>query len=355
MPWHQAHHLIIGCPQDATLRTPKTRNVLNKSWNFIFLRLSFPLLRPTMLRFSSSYDSASLSQCKSVAWKFARPENFGSFGINCWIPSASKTEWTDQCGVCNFLAQKLKVYIAMPVFFRCGVLSHYFQFPATTSVTDFLITSQESLEFHQYHIPQDATFCNVNPFNSEYRSILQEKNIPSLEDYMERVESLKKSNSSGSIFQSYQSQINSLMGYYHFIGPQNAMSLSHTADDFIVDCNIIGFGDTGFGLIPCDRKRQIRRYMTPEQFSCYTVGFNDIGKNSSFVMMGVEVILYTENDLTPDSYYWPTNSASGARVGKFLGGCFLSIEGIFPDERTDGARRCDNRTCNCSFGVKIDF
>ena len=113
--------------------------------------------------------------------------------------------------------------------------------------------------------------------------------------------------------------INSLFGYYQYIGPDNAAKLSHSGDEFIVDCQILVLTLYGYQTISCDRDAQIKRYMTAEYFSCYTIGFSpelvDRISSRGFFISGIEATIYLDNIPTvPDTFVMDRNSA-GVAVG----------------------------------------
>ena len=98
------------------------------------------------------------------------------------------------------------------------------------------------------------------------------------------------------------------------------MKLSHSAEQFIVDCQILAGGPFGFQTIPCDRDKQIKRYLTAEYFSCYTVVSSpeamDLVSEQGLFVLGVEVILYLDNiPSAPDSFFMQRNSATGFVTG----------------------------------------
>ena len=195
-------------------------------------------------------------------------------------------------------------------------MKSYFTFPSVTTITDSLVTMET--EFLRDHIPPDTTICNLNPFRSDYRGIMEKEHLPTLKDYLARVESFKEYSQ---YFYNVQDKLHSLMGYYQFIGLENAAKLSHLADDFIIDCNMVGFGILGFQMLPCNRTTQIKQYMTPGYYSCYTITFDPktIEKANSlgFFILGIEVILHVDNTITgSDEYFLQKNSAAGVAVGK---------------------------------------
>ena len=140
-----------------------------------------------------------------------------------------------------------------------------------------------------------------------------------------------------------KNKLHTVNGYFQFIGLENAVKLSHLPDQFIVDCNILGFGRLGFDTIPCNRSEQIRRFVTPEHFSCYTIGFNsDIShnriNNHGFYIIGIEVILYVDNFMEEtDMYFMDRNAAAGVVVGKYLDNFSHSLSEIL----------CITTTSNC--------
>ena len=150
---------------------------------------------------------------------------------------------------------------------------------------------------------------------------MEREQIPTADDYLKRVEGFEGSYKD--IFAPLSQKFYSLVGYYQFIGPENATKLSHSAKDFVVDCNIIGFGPYAFDSTPCDRATQIERYMTAEYYSCYTIHFNtDMITNlrqQGWFIMGIEVTLYVDNFMEETGLFFAQkNSANGVAMGKNL-------------------------------------
>ena len=194
-------------------------------------------------------------------------------------------------------------------------------YPTVTTITHGTITSRQTDEdFGRGHIPPDTTICNINPFRSNYKTIMETEGIPKFHDFSERIEDFMSTYG----YEQMKNKLHTLSGYFQFIGLENAVKISHLAEELIVDCNILGFGRLGFETIPCNRSEQIRRYVTPEHFSCYTIGFNsDISdsliNDHGFFIIGIEVILYIDNFMEEtDMYFMDSNAAEGVVVGKYL-------------------------------------
>ena len=123
---------------------------------------------------------------------------------------------------------------------------------------------------------------------------MEREQIPTVDDYLKQVEGFEGSYKD--LFAPLALKFYSYLSYYQFIGPDNVANLSHSAQDFIVDCNIIGFGPSAFDATPCDRVTQIKRDMTIEYYSCYTISFNsdmitNLRQKGLFIKR-TEVILY---------------------------------------------------------------
>ena len=151
----------------------------------------------------------------------------------------------------------------------------YLAYHTTTSITDTQITDEIfEPNILKDHAPPDVTLCNLNPFRSNYQITMQNENIPSIAEYLEVLENFKQSQALIYYYFSNKLDINSLLGYYHYIGPDNAAKLSHAGEEFIVDCQILVLTLYGYQTVPCDRDAQIKRQMTAEYFSCYTIRFS---------------------------------------------------------------------------------
>ena len=149
--------------------------------------------------------------------------------------------------------------------------------------------------FFGHHVPPDTTFCNLNPFRSGYETIVKNENIPSIHEYLNLLYQFNQSHQH--IYESFAKKFNSPLGYFQYIGPENAAKLSHSAVDFIVDCQILAGGPFGFQTIPCNGDKQIKRYLTAEYFSCYTVG---------------------NIPSAPDAFFMQRNSATGIATGSAI-------------------------------------
>ena len=229
---------------------------------------------------------------------------------------------------------------SLKLHFRSDVLLNYFKYPTVTTITHRSITARQTDEdFGRNHIPPDTTICNINPFRSNYKTIMETEGIPTFSEFSERIEEFMSTYG----YQQMKNKLHTVNGYFQFIGLENAVKLSHLPDQFIVDCNILGFGRLGFDTIPCNRSEQIRRFVTPEHFSCYTIGFNsDIShnliNNHGFYIIGVEVILYVDNFMEEtDMYFMDRNAAAGVVVGKYLDNFSHSLSEIL----------CITTTSNC--------
>ena len=175
--------------------------------------------------------------------------------------------------------------------------------------------------FFGHHVPPDTTFCNLNPFRSGYETIVKNENIPRIHEYLNLLYQFNQSHQH--IYESFAKKLNSPLGYFQYIGPENAAKLSHSAEDFIVDCQILAGGPFGFQTIPCNRDKQIKRYLTAEYFSCYTVGFSSemihLFLEQGLSVIGVEVILFLDNiPSAPDAFFMQRNSAAGIATGSAI-------------------------------------
>ena len=133
------------------------------------------------------------------------------------------------------------------------MIINYFTYPITTTITDTLLTDQEITNNFMLNSP-DSTFCNLNPFRSDYETVAQNESIPSISDYLAQVEMFKQTDEM--THDIFANKLNSLMGYYQYIGFEKAAKLSHSADDSLVDCKIVVHSTLGFDTIPCNREKQ---------------------------------------------------------------------------------------------------
>ena len=189
----------------------------------------------------------------------------------------------------------------------------------TTTIKDEPNTDGMGQEgFFGHHLPHDTTLCNLNPFRSGYETIMKNENIPSIPEYLKLLYQFNQSHQR--IYERFANKLSSPLGYFQYIGPENAAKLSHSAEDFIVDCQILAAGPFGFQTISCDPDKQIKRYLTAEYFSCYTVSFTSEMmhqfREQGLLVIGVEVILYLDNiPSAPDAFFMQRNSAAGIVTG----------------------------------------
>ena len=167
-------------------------------------------------------------------------------------------------------------------------------------------------------MPPDTTFCNLNPFRSDYETITKNEQIPTISEYLKLLNQFNQSHQP--IYERFTNKLNSPLGYFQYIGPENAVKLSHSAEHFIVDCQVLVGGPFGFQTSPCPRDNQIKRYLTAEYFSCYTVAFSpdimNLFSEQGLFVLGVEVILYLDNiPSAPDPFFMQRNSATGFVTG----------------------------------------
>ena len=119
------------------------------------------------------------------------------------------------------------------------MVGYYLAYPTTTSITDTQITDEIfQPNMLKDHLPPDVTLCNLSPFRSNYQITMQNEKIPATLEYLEVLENFKQSQELIYYYFSNKLDIKSLVGYYHYIGPENAAKLSHSGEEFIVDCQI---------------------------------------------------------------------------------------------------------------------
>ena len=118
----------------------------------------------------------------------------------------------------------------------------------------------------------DMTFCNMNPFAVDTRSIAD---IPSLGSYNQRVREMTTcencspddQNSSWALRMALQ--ITS--GYYMHIGEKNASRLSHTKGEFLASCTVEMLSGMDPRKLPCEFIANVVRYFDFMYYNCYTL------------------------------------------------------------------------------------
>ena len=122
----------------------------------------------------------------------------------------------------------------------------------------------------------DVTFCNVNPFSSNFTGY---PGIPSIEEFISQVEDITRCDGCSEEQElpmlQLREELTSTRGYHMQIGLQNARRISHQKDATIASCHVWIFSDLHPSTRPCDNFVEIEEYHDSMFYNCFTIKFSD--------------------------------------------------------------------------------
>ena len=193
------------------------------------------------------------------------------------------------------------LWVVSVVSFLCVTAYHvyiltcvYFEYDSVISTEEYNVDLTGSTP-EAVRLP-DMTFCNMNPFAVDTRSITD---IPSLGSYNQRVRDLTKcvncSTEDQNSFWALRVALQTTSGYYMHIGEKNASRLSHSKDEFLASCTVEMLSGMDPRKLPCEFIANIVRYFDFMYYNCYTLTLPLA--TATDLYSGVVVVLHLNNQL----------------------------------------------------------
>ena len=140
----------------------------------------------------------------------------------------------------------------------------------------------------------DITFCNINPFASNFTG---GTDIPSIKEFISRVKDITRcdgcSEDQEILMLQLREELTSTRGYHMQIGLQNARRISHRMDSTIASCHVWTFSDLHPSTLPCEKFVEIEEYHDSMFYNCFTI--KSPPRRPNFMYMGLILIFHMDN------------------------------------------------------------
>ena len=169
-------------------------------------------------------------------------------------------------------------------------------------IKEGLMTPQ--IDKDQNSIPA-VTVCNVHPLSKR-----KSDDVISFSQYVSYIERTiddvpNITESSKSILDRHKSEIISPIGYYQFLGTENASKIGHSFNEFVVVCEVMMVQATKTYFRPCAGLVNITLDRDPNFFNCYTIQPAD--QTALDLVMGYSLVLYVDADYSWVESAYTTN------------------------------------------------
>ena len=146
----------------------------------------------------------------------------------------------------------------------------YLEYSTVTSIQELPLDLTGQYE-HSTQLP-DVTFCNVNPFASNYT---QDTEIPSIKDYITKVQDMtvcdRCSWDQNISMSQLRDELMTSRGYRIQVGHDKARSISHQIKTFFASCAVWVMAGMHSGNLPCKNVMSIDLHQDSIFYNCFTL------------------------------------------------------------------------------------
>ena len=206
----------------------------------------------------------------------------------------------------------------------------YHKYPTSITQEEFVYFQNErdSVRHIEHHFPT-VTICNANPLaNGTHTS-----DVISYGAYLELVKDVRASGGGygddEDIGRRSSEDLQSLYGYFSFLGVEDAQKAGHDYSDFVISCELLV--RKYFVSVPCVDYVYQRKIMSPNFFNCYLIGLD---RNSTKlahlgIPRGFVLTLYVGSI----EYSFPSRYPHGRQGYELDTGVLLALQspGKYPD------------------------
>ena len=180
-----------------------------------------------------------------------------------------------------------------------NVVKEYLDYPFTTTIAEIPL---ESVESRSTIIMPDILICNLNPFASNTDE--SPKDIPTVQDYLHALEKFTGCpDGSGYNCMDISQELNEItkgsIGYFQYVGSENAGKLAQGLNDFLLECSLTILKGSRLKKVPCLEYIRIRERANEEFFRCYDFNFPAQLQDSLSRILGISMSIYLDNFYDP--------------------------------------------------------
>ena len=175
------------------------------------------------------------------------------------------------------------------------LLSEFLNFPSTTNLKEEVLTANNLYKI----IPPQITICNIHPLSSDAQAISEKNNIPTVIEYLDKLENLRDCSSCTEIEQQELNDLikrgNTAEGYYQYIGPEAASQLSHQQGSMIVNCNVnllYGYWAQPAPCIAAGGLTTESKWFSSSHFNCYKYVIHN--EKTILTDIGLSLVIYLD-------------------------------------------------------------
>ena len=207
--------------------------------------------------------------------------------------------------------------LTLSIGHACLLLLSYIKYPSVVYMDEDVIKIRPDPD--QNSVPA-ITVCNTQPLSKRRN---QHQDIVTFLEFVDSVEAaFQKFNNSNVSFpvrwEESKNEILSLIGYYQYLGAENATKVGHSFEDFVVVCDVMVIEATQTYLKPCTGLANISLDSNSNYFNCYTI--NPADQTNIPIVIGYSLVLYVGADMS-----WTTSPYSGGDPLKYSKGAVYAL------------------------------
>ena len=169
----------------------------------------------------------------------------------------------------------------------------YFQFSTVISIRETPLELTGSSP-NTVEMP-DVTFCNVNPFASNFTA---DKSLLSIEDFLSMVRNTTQCDDCTKeeeiSMMSLRDELLTTRGYYIQIGVNNIKRISHSKESLIASCHVWFMSGMHPTTLPCEAvAMSVKPYQDSMFYNCYTIKCSEL-KHKETVYVGLIVVFHLD-------------------------------------------------------------
>ena len=207
-------------------------------------------------------------------------------------------------------------FLAVTIFNVCNLTIEYSQYATGTKITEKKIDMEDT--------GSDILICNINPYSTE----LLETTLRKRAEYQKIISDWTSGSEEDEFMNSVKEELlTGQLGFYQYIGPEEASKLSHTWRNFVISCKIHFLDGVLEKSVLCSRtKMKVHKHKDKDYFNCYKIlgGEKTKGARPS---TGISFLIYIDN---VDNYQ-NDDKGKGAILTIGESGSFLNvaIDGVY--------------------------
>ena len=174
------------------------------------------------------------------------------------------------------------VFIASAALYVYNLINDYYRYPKSVTLEEGSTVGKDASD-----LSPSLTVCNIRPFSKRNYS----DDIITYSEYVNMVqEELLCPDCKGRHLGRFKDTLLSMLGYYQYLGQENAEIVGHRYEDFVLACHVVIRKGSSLSSAPCEKYANVSLLKYPDYFNCYTL----VPKSGKEVI-GFSLVLYVDS------------------------------------------------------------